>query len=691
MRKSFYLPGLLFVSSLLFSVVANATLPTITANPTGVTVCAPAHAFFVIAAVDTPGTLPITYSWQVSTDGGTVWTTITDTTYYSGTGNDTLDVTGRVMLNSYLYRGIATNTDGADTSTSALLMVDTANAGTITGPSSVCRGGTMTLASTVGGGTWTSSDVAVATVGASTGVVTGLPTAFAYDTIKYSITNSCGTTTSWALIHVDSFVYAASIVGPSLTCVGNFVTLTNSNTIGSHVWSSSNTSVATVSSTGVVTGAGYGVATITYDFATACNSVTSTMAVAVDTVLSAGTISGSSSLCAGSWTFLSPSVGGGTWFSSNSAVAIVTGGTVTGVAEGSVTISYIRSNGCGSSVATHAMTVSRAASMITGLDSVGIGLTRLLSDSASGGTWSVADTNIAMIDGTGLVTGRDTGATMVSYTVTNACGTSIVTLLMHVGPAPSAGAILGADSVCAGAAPITLTNTAAPGGVWHIDDSVSMSRASVTSGGAVSGTAYGVANVSYTYTNGFGSTTIVKTVFVNTAPVVTVTGPSETLKPGGNYMVRATPFGGVWTSSNSGVALLIASLDSFKLVAYGSVIMMGKGTSVISYTISNTCGTTVGKDTLTMIGVGVNNITKNSGSINIYPNPNNGEFTFNLVADEVEQAKVVMTNVVGEKVKELTVSTNQPYHVTCDLPAGLYMFTATTANGTYTGKVNISK
>ncbi|MCD6011940.1 MAG: endo,4-beta-xylanase precursor [Flavipsychrobacter sp.] len=694
MKKSFYLSSLLLIGSLLFSMKASATVPTVTSNPMHDTVCAPGHALFIIAAIDTPGPTPITYSWQVSTDGGTVWTTITDTTYYVGTGNDTLDVTGRTMLNGYMYRGIATNTSGADTSTGAMLTVDTLYAGAITGPSRVCRGATITLASSVSGGTWTSSTPSVATVGSSTGVVTGMPTAFGYDTIMYSAINTCGTDTSWVLVHVDSAVTAASIVGPSLTCVGNFITLTNANTVGSFTWSSSNTSVATVSGSGVVTGVGYGTAVISYAFTNACSSVMSSMTVAVDTVLSAGTISGGSALCAGSWTFLSPSVGGGIWFSSNSAVAVVVGGTVTGVSEGSATISYIVSNGCGSSVATHAMTVSRTASMITGLDSVGIGLVRALGDSAAGGVWSIADTNIAIIDSVGNVTGRDTGTVMVTYTVTNTCGTSSATLLMHVGPAPSAGAITGPDSLCLGAAPITLSNPSVPGGVWHIDDSISMSRASITGSGVVSGLGYGPANISYTFTNGFGSRTIVKAIFVNRAPVVTVTGPAETIKKGANYLIRGVPYSdnGVWTSSNSSVALLMAKLDSFKLVSYGSVIVMGPGSSTLTYTVTNSCGVGSGTYVLTLTVVnGVNTIAKNQEAINIFPNPNSGAFTFNLAAEQDEQAKVVITNILGEKVKEMTVSTNKPYHVMCDVPAGLYMLTATTANGTYSGKVTITE
>lgn len=695
MKKSLYLSSLLFVSSILFSVAAHATVPTVTTDPSSATACSGSIVKFFIAAVDTPGPLTKTYSWQVSTDGGTVWSTIHDTTFYATTNTDTLRVTARMMLDGFMYRGIVTNATGADTSADASLMVDTAYAGALSGPSRVCRSGAITLVSSVAGGTWSSSTPAIATVGSSTGVVTAMPTAFGYDTIKYSVTNTCGTSTSWTLVHVDSTVTAAPIFGPTLTCVGNHITLTNANTVGTGVWSSGNPAVATVSGSGVVTGVSHGTAVISYNFSTACNSVTSTFTVSVDTVLSPGIISGDTTLCAGSWTGLSSSVGGGIWLSSSSATAVVMGGTVTGVSEGTATISYIVTNGCGSSIATHTMHVTRSASMITGLDSVGIGLTRTLADSAAGGFWTIADTTIAVVDSfSGVVTGRTAGTTTVTYTVTNACGTSMATLLMHVGAAPDAGAITGADSVCIGSS-ITLSNAAAPGGSWHIDDSISMSRATITGGGVVSGVVYGVANVSYTFTNGFGSTTIAKTVFVNRPPVVTVTGPTETLRKGANYLISGTPYGGTWSSSNTGIALIIATIDSvgLHLVSQASVIMVGYGTSVLTYTVHNTCGTTSATDTLTAVRntAGIAGINGSNEGINVYPNPTNGDFTFNLATAKNEEVTLLVTNVTGEVVKELKVNTNTTQHMFFDVPAGLYMLTATTESGTYTAKVSVAK
>src|ERR1035437_2050310 len=123
MKKGFYLQSLLVFCFILCSATVRATVPVITTNPSNATICQGDTTKFTVAANDTPGTLTITYSWQVSTNGGTTWTSVKDTPFYSGSATDTLVVRGDSIINNTLYRAIATNTDGADTSTSAILAV----------------------------------------------------------------------------------------------------------------------------------------------------------------------------------------------------------------------------------------------------------------------------------------------------------------------------------------------------------------------------------------------------------------------------------------------------------------------------------------------------------------------------------------------------------------------------------------
>ena len=95
----------------------------------------------------------------------------------------------------------------------------------------------------------------------SSGVVMGVAQGGA--TIKYSVTNSCGTKFTTEGITVKATPNAGTISGSSTVCKGSTTTFTSNGTAGG-TWSSSNTAIATVSSTGVVTGVAAGNATIKY-------------------------------------------------------------------------------------------------------------------------------------------------------------------------------------------------------------------------------------------------------------------------------------------------------------------------------------------------------------------------------------------------------------------------------------------
>ena len=683
MKRSFYLSGLLFCSFMLSFMSTRASVLSIPANPANDTVCSGSNARFIIGAVDTPGSPSLTYSWIVSTDGGSTWSSAGAST------SDTLIVSATVAMNGYWYKGIAADGTNADTSAAALLVVDTLNAGTITGLSSVCIGSNITLADAISGGVWSASN-AHATV--SSGIVTGVSHGF--DTVKYTVTNKCGTIAATASVRVDTTVVSLPITGPTVTCTGHFIDLMNVNVLGSHTWSG-NTGNATIAADGTLTGLAYGNDTITYNFTNACNSVSSTYDIHVDTPLAAGVISGTATLCAGSDISLSETVSGGTWLSSNSGIAVVDGsGTVTGVAQGSVIISYFLSNGCGASVATFAMTIEGIAAPISGPDSVGIGDMITLVDTTSGGTWSTSNTSIDSIGaGTGVVTGRAIGTSTIVYTVTNTCGTTSASITMNVGNHPSISAITGGDSVCIGST-VTLSDVVS-GGTW----SVKNANATVDNAGVVTGVTYGMDTVYYSVTTGFGTTVVSTTVFVNQPPVITISGP-VVIALGGDYFPMAQPAGGTWTNRRDNVGQIVASsvfydtlINSIRypVVSYCSYIVVGFGKDTIIYTDHNTCGTR--SDSLIVnlpLPAVTNGVAAVPVSLHIYPNPNQGAFVLNLSSGD-DKATVTITNVVGEKVKELNIPTNKNIDIKLDAPAGLYLINAVTATGNYSSKVTITK
>ncbi len=620
--------------------------------------------------------------------------------------NDTATVTP-LGITTGVYAGLDTivyaiyNTCPGISTDSVFLTVNALPAtGTISGPATVCKASVITLTNPVAGGVWSVLHSGVDTISAS-GDVYAVGQGF--DTIRYTTTTGlCNAFTTHA-IRVDTIVIALPVTGPSVTCVGNNITLSDVNVLGTWIWSASNTH-GTVYSNGVFHGNTYGIDTITYSFTNTCNSVTSTFNVQVDSLLYPGIISGPVNVCAGSLIHLTETITGGIWMSSNSLLAIVnSAGDVTGVAQGSPVISYLVSNGCGGVAATHTVNVSREASVITGGDSVGIGATLALSDSAIGGTWSVLNTSIATIGTSGVVTGVSTGTTTVSYTVTNSCGTTVATMLLHVGPTPFVSAILGVDSVCLGST-ISLSDTTL-GGTWH---SSADTVATVSTSGVVTGVAFGAADISYSYHNAFGSTTVIKSIFVNQPPVVAVNGPNI-ISLGGNYFLFGYPWGGTWTASNS-IMGLIVSTDNLpdtgiiiapgdtlhhKMVTYASFVVGRHGSDTLTYTVTNSCGTRHATYVISLPdggGVSTTEIFANDESLNVYPNPNTGEFTLNLISGKTEDVMVTISNVVGEKVRDLNIATNKQFNVKLDQPAGLYIISAVTASGAkYTSKIVVSK
>ena len=103
-------------------------------------------------------------------------------------------------------------------------MIILPNAGTVSGSTTVCVGSTTTYTSNgLSGGTWSSATPSVATVDATTGVVTGVSAGNA--TITYTFTNSCGTSSASQTITVNPLANAGTVSGASYSlywCTATF-------------------------------------------------------------------------------------------------------------------------------------------------------------------------------------------------------------------------------------------------------------------------------------------------------------------------------------------------------------------------------------------------------------------------------------------------------------------------------------
>ena len=138
--------------------------------------------------------------------------------------------------------------------------------------------------------------------------------------------------------------------------------------------------------------------------------------------ISVCTLTGNTNICVGGTTNLSSSASGGTWSSSNTSVATVnSSGVVTGVSVGTATITYTSASAvCKTIVTVNALPVVAA---ITGSNTIICkGATTTYTSTTAGGVWSSANTSIATVSSTGIITGIDNGTTAINYTVTNAAG-----------------------------------------------------------------------------------------------------------------------------------------------------------------------------------------------------------------------------------------------------------------------------
>lgn len=187
-------------------------------------------------------------------------------------------------------------------------------------------------------------------------------------TDSFKVKISDGTDSSFTIIRVTvaGTVSAGTIVGATSVCRGSATTLANSATGGR--WSSSNTAIASVNATGVVTGVTAGSATISYTVTGSCGTARAVKAITVNPSPTAGTLSGPTTVAIGGAISFTATTSGGSWSSSNRAIATVGAtGIVTGVAAGAAIISYTVSSSCGIAYATTATTVTSSTSGGTSL------------------------------------------------------------------------------------------------------------------------------------------------------------------------------------------------------------------------------------------------------------------------------------------------------------------------------------
>ena len=366
-----------------------------------------------------------------------------------------------------------------------------------------------------------------------------------------------------------------AISGSSLACIGSYTYLSvDSSTCSSGTWSSSSTTVATVTgygSYGDVLGVSAGVATITFAPSSGGYS-TYTITVAP----APAAISGTSTICDGSTTTLTDATPGGTWSSTATYVATVNPatGAVTGLATGTTEIYYTIPAGCAAGLAL-TVTSSTLTDSMYGPTSVCSGSSISMYTTATGGVWSSTATAIATVNpSTGIVTGIATGTTTISYTVTGACGTGALTWNVAVNPTTSAGTIYGTSTVAVGGYLSLYDYYASTTGTWY---SSNPSVATIDGSGTVTGVTAGTCTIEYVVIGCGSSDTALYTITITPADGVN-----------GNVIFDTTYIGDVkiWLITFNPSTLLLEAYDSTTIYCGGTTIPYSfSGVSTDSYRV----------------------------------------------------------------------------------------------------------
>ncbi len=244
--------------------------------------------FTVVDPLTTAGTLTgndsacegtaVTFSGSIA---GGVWSHTAATGSINASGTLTA---GAGPADTVVYT--VSNACGALSATMPMIISPLPDPGTISGYDSVCAGSSIVLVSSVGGGTWSSSEPDFADVDASGTVHGGLNGG---TTIWYTVTNACGTASTTH--HVNVNIPAQPISGSTTICQGQLGTYLDG--VGGGTWSSS--SIINAAPIPFVPGNFFGAlvgsATIIYTVNNACGNTEAQLDVEVIDCSTAGVAS----------------------------------------------------------------------------------------------------------------------------------------------------------------------------------------------------------------------------------------------------------------------------------------------------------------------------------------------------------------------------------------------------------------
>ena len=431
--------------------------------------------------------------------------------------------------------------------------------------------------------TWSSSNTAIASINATSGLLTSLSAG----SVIISATDNIAQTATTANIVISSIN-----VSPQTTSLDTGSTLQFSASGGTapYNWTSNNTSIATVNATtGLVTAIAAGTAIITATDTNSISGSTSTITVVTPPPPVITVTAPATTINPGATLQLTATGGSApyTWSSSNAAVASigVTNGLISSLAAGTVVLTAADSNGFTGTSAI--ITIVDPAPPIapalppqiqpqTALLPVTGTLTLTVLDGTAPFSWTSSNptTNIIFVN-LNTVQLSSTAAGVTSLTVTDANNISATTGLIEFRTVSVTAA---ATSVDIGATiQMTATGGSAPY-TWAVNNPAS---ATVDATGLVTGITAGTVTVTATDTNAFAGGATISVIDPATTIIIS---PQIASVPTGNTLAFSVnaPFGNMmnqggltWTSSN----LAVATISNF-----GTLTAVSPGSTVITVT-----------------------------------------------------------------------------------------------------------
>ncbi len=333
---------------------------------------------------------------------------------------------------------------------------------------------------------------------------------------------------------------------------------------------------------------------------------------------------------------------------------------------------------------------------ITGTPVVCQFATTALSDTTAGGTWSSSTTSVATVS-SGIVSGVSAGTSTITYTA----GLSYVTITVTVNPQPILTSTLTPPAIC-DSSYFNYTPTSIPPGALFSWERAYVPGILLLAGSGIDNPVEQLINytnfpvaVTYTYTltaNGCTNTANV-TVTVNPTPVLssqlTPSVCDSTLfsyypasgTPGTTFSWTRNLKAGISNPTSSGSGNILETLDDtttspVMVTYYFTLKANGCMNHENVFLTVKPCG----------VSVPQNNLLES----NIYPNPNDGTFSVYIPSAANERVALTITNMLGEKVKEIITATNITTVVNLDVSAGIYFLSSTIGQHIYYSKIIVA-